>query len=45
MNMREILFYPLNRFGEARALGLVQLVSGSRVTTRLRGLMRLLRGR
>jgi hypothetical protein len=44
-NMREILFYPLDHFGETRALGLVQLVSGSPVTTKLRGLIRILRGR
>lgn len=40
--MREIAYYPLNRFGAKRALGLVQLISGSGIRTKLRGLMKLL---
>jgi succinate-semialdehyde dehydrogenase/glutarate-semialdehyde dehydrogenase len=43
--MREISYYPLKRFGSVRSLGLVQLISGSGVTIKLRGLLRILRGR
>ena len=43
--MHEIGYYPLGRFGNARALGLVQLVSGSGVALKLRGLLRLIRGK
>jgi succinate-semialdehyde dehydrogenase/glutarate-semialdehyde dehydrogenase len=43
--IREIAYYPLHRFGSVRALGLVQLTSGTGLGIRLRGLLRLLRGR
>jgi acyl-CoA reductase-like NAD-dependent aldehyde dehydrogenase len=43
--MHEIAYYPLRRFGNARALGLVQLVSGAGVRLKVQGLLRLLRGR
>ena len=43
--LHEIAYYPLRRFGNARALGLVQLISGFGVSLKARGLLRLLRGR
>jgi succinate-semialdehyde dehydrogenase/glutarate-semialdehyde dehydrogenase len=43
--LREIAYFPLKRFGSVRSLGLVQLVSGTGVTIKLRGLLRILRGR
>jgi acyl-CoA reductase-like NAD-dependent aldehyde dehydrogenase len=43
--MREISFYPLRRFGNQRALGLVQFISGSGIGLKMRGLLRLLRGK
>lgn len=43
--MREIAYYPLRRFGHERALGLVQLISGARFGLKLRGLLRLIRGK
>ena len=44
-NMREIGFYPLTKFGDTRALGLVQLLSGAGAALKLRGLLKLLRGK
>jgi acyl-CoA reductase-like NAD-dependent aldehyde dehydrogenase len=43
--MREFAFYPLDRFGTARARGLVQLLSGSGVKNKVSGLMKLVKGK
>jgi succinate-semialdehyde dehydrogenase/glutarate-semialdehyde dehydrogenase len=43
--MREFAYYPLDRFGTARARGLVQLLSGSGVRSRIGGVLRLVRGK
>ena len=42
VGMREPSYYPLRRFGSRRALGAVQLLSGSGIRLKLRGLMRIL---
>ncbi len=42
--MREFAYYPLNRFGTNRVRGMVQLLSGHGVRTKLAGLIRLIRG-
>lgn len=43
--LREVAYYPLNRFGTARARGLVQLLSGAGVRNKMGGLLRLIRGK
>ena len=43
--MREFAFYPLDRFGTARARGLVQLLSGSGMRNKVSGLMKLVKGK
>ena len=43
--MRELAYYPLSRFGNQRALGLVELISGSGIGRKAKGLKRLLRGK
>jgi acyl-CoA reductase-like NAD-dependent aldehyde dehydrogenase len=44
VGMREPYYYPLHRTGTARSLGFVQLLSGSGIRLRLRGLASILRG-
>ena len=41
--MREFAYYPLRRFGTARARGLVQLLSAPGIRNKTRGLLRLIR--
>lgn len=43
--MREFAYYPLSRFGTARARGLVQLLSGSGARNKIAGITRLIRGK
>ena len=43
--MREFAYYPLNKFGIARARGLVQLLSGSGFRNKVSGLSKLIRGK
>jgi acyl-CoA reductase-like NAD-dependent aldehyde dehydrogenase len=43
--MREFAYYPLQRFGTNRVRGMVQLLSGHGVRTKLSGLWRLLSGK
>ena len=43
--MREFAYYPLSRFGTARARGLVQLLSARGAGNKIGGLLKLLRGK